>query len=452
MTTGTMMTGTMMTGAVTESTRDPFRASIRSYLLGGIAVTALLIGGVGGWASTTQIAGAIVAGGSLVVDSSVKKVQHLTGGVVGNLRVRDGDHVEAGAILVRLDDTQMRANLSIVTGALDELAARGAREEAERDGFEDVTFPADLLERADTVPAVARLVDGERRLFRIRADGRAGQKAQLRERMGQLDEEIRGLTGQASAKEREIAFIKQELAGVRELWRQNLIQLPRLTALERDAVRIEGEFGALTAQTAQVRGKKAEIALQILQIDQDLRTEVGKDLADVRGKVSELSEKKVAAEDSLKRIDIRAPQAGTVHQLAVHTIGGVVTASEPLMLIVPDADQLTAEVKIQPQDIDQLRLGQRAVVRFPAFNQRTTPEFTGVVKTISADTSADQKSGISFYTVRIAVPEDDIRKSGELRLMPGMPVEASIRTVDRTVISYLVKPLSDQIEKAWRER
>ncbi|WP_375460375.1 HlyD family type I secretion periplasmic adaptor subunit [uncultured Enterovirga sp.] len=435
-----------------EPPRDLYKPAIRRYLLGGLAATALLLGGVGGWAATTQIAGAVVASGSLVVESSVKKVQHPTGGVVGDLRVRDGDHVEAGAILLRLDDTQMRANLAIVTSALDELSARGARDEAERDARETIAFPEDLLQRAGRDPVVARLIDGETRLFRIRAESREGQKAQLRERAGQLDEEIRGLIGQAKAKEREIAFIKQELEGVRELWRKNLIQLPRLTALERDAVRIEGEYGALTAQTAQAKGKKAEIALQIIQIDSDLRSEVGKDLAEIRGKVSELSEKKVAAEDTLKRIDIRSPQSGTVHQLAVHTIGGVVTQSEPIMLIVPDADQLTAEVKIQPQDIDQLHPGQRAVIRFAAFNQRTTPEFSGTVKTISADTTADQKTGLTFYTVRISLSLEEIARAGDFRLVPGMPVETFIRTVDRTVLSYLMKPMSDQVQKAWRER
>lgn len=437
---------------VTDVGPDTFRRSIRRYLFAGVAVTAILIGGVGGWASTTQIAGAVVAGGALVVETNVKKVQHPTGGVVGELHVRDGEYVNGGDLLIRLDDTQMRANLAIVSNALDELTARAARAEAERDGLSEIAFPPELLERAETSPIVARLIEGERRFFRIRAESRAGQKAQLRERIGQLEEEIRGITGQAAAKEREIAFVKKELAGVRELWRQNLIQLPRVTALERDAARIEGEYGALQAQVAQAKGKKAEIELQIIQIDQDLRTEVSKDLAEIRAKVSELREKKVAAEDMLKRIDIRAPQSGTVHQLAVHTIGGVVTPSEPLMLIVPAADNLTAEVKVQPQDIDQLRVGQRAVLRFSAFNQQTTPEFNGTVKTISADTSADQRSGITFYTVRIAVPQAEIEKTGEFKLIPGMPVEAYIRTSDRTVLSYLVKPLADQINKAWRER
>jgi HlyD family secretion protein len=435
-----------------SGTSDPYRRAIRRYLMAGIAISALLVGGIGGWASTTEIAGAVVAAGSLVVESSVKKVQHPTGGVVGEVRVRDGDHVKAGDILVRLDDTQTRSNLAIVTSALDELAARGARDEAERDGASQVVFPADLIARAATDRIVARLIDGEARLFKTRLESRTGQKAQLRERIGQLAEETRGLEGQAKAKEREIVLIHQELEGVRDLWRKNLIQLPRLTALERDAARIEGERGQLIAQIAQVKGKTAETELQILQIDQDLRTEVGKDLAEIRGRVSELSEKKVAAEDQLKRIDIRAPQTGSVHQLSVHTIGGVVTPSEPIMLIVPDSDALTAEVKIQPQDIDQLRVGQQAQMRFPAFSQRTTPEFTGYVKNVSADITLDQKTGATFYTVRVALPEAEIAMAGGLRLVPGMPVETFIRTADRTVISYLTKPLTDQVAKAWREK
>ena len=438
--------------SVSDTGRDPYRGAIRRYLLTGLAVSAFLICGVGGFAAATDIAGAVVAAGSLVVDSSVKKVQHPNGGVVGWLGVRDGDRVEAGQVVVRLDETQLRASLGVVTSALDELTARAARAEAERDGLAEVEFPPDLIRRMASEPTVARLVEGERRLFRVRLESREGQKAQLRERDGQLDEEIRGLTWQSTGKEREIGFIKQELEGVRELWRKNLIQLPRLTALERDAARVEGEYGALIAQAAQAKGKKAEIKLQILQIDQTLRTDVGKELSEIRAQLSELREKKIAAEDNLRRVEIRAPQAGTVHQLAVFTVGGVVQAGEPIMLIVPVADVLTAEVKIQPQDIDQLRIGQVATVRFPAFNQRTTPEFQGNVKTVSADTSTDQKTGISYYTVRIGLPEDEIAKSAHLKLVPGMPVEAHVRTGDRTIMSYLTKPLTDQVTKAWRER
>lgn len=431
---------------------DKTTASMRRALLGGAIVTSVLTLGIGGWAATTDISGAVVAGGALVVESNVKKVQHPTGGVVGEVRVREGDLVKAGDVLLRLDDTQTRANLAIVTKALDELAARQARDEAERDAAAQVTFPADLLARI-AEPDVARAVEGERRFFETRRSAREGQVAQLRERISQLREQIQGLDDQVAAKQREISLIEEELKGVRILWQKNLIQLARLTALERDAARLQGERGALISNIAQTRGKIVETELQIIQIDQDLRSEVSKDLAEIRSRTSEYVERKVAAEDQLRRIEIRSPQDGMVHQLTAHTVGGVISPQgEPIMLIVPAADALSAEVKIAPQDIDQVRVGQTAVVRFPAFNQRTTPELQGEVTRISADVSLDQKSGVSFYTLRINVPESELERLKGLRLVPGMPVETFIRTGDRTVISYLVKPLTDQINKTWRER
>jgi HlyD family secretion protein len=426
--------------------------SMRRALLGGTVVASLLAFGIGGWAATTEIAGAVVAPGSLVVDTNVKKVQHPTGGVIGELRVRDGDHVKAGDVVVRLDDTQTRANLAIITKSLDELAARQARDEAERDGAKKVVFPPELLARLHD-PEVARVVEGERKLFEIRRSAREGQVAQLRERIAQLREQIQGPADQVGAKKREIELIGQELKGVRELWQKNLVQITRVTALERDAARLEGERGSLVSTIAQTKGKITETELQILQIEQDLRTEVGKDLAEIRGKTAELVEKKVAAEDQLKRVDIRAPQDGMVHQLAVHTVGGVITPQgEPIMLIVPEADALTVEARIQPQDIDQVRVGQKAVLRFSAFNQRTTPELNGAVSRVSADVSQDQKTGATYYTIRIAVSEAELARLGGLKLVPGMPVESFIQTGERTVISYLTKPLHDQIMKAWREK
>ena len=432
--------------------RPRAHASIRRHLALTLGLSAALVVGVGGWATMTEISGAVIAPGQLVVESDVKKVQHPTGGVVGELRVREGDKVKAGDVLIRLDETQTRANLDIVLKALDELTARRARDEAERDGAKAAVFPPELVARSGADPAVAHLIEGESRLFSARVAGREGQKAQLRERVAQLRQEISGLTEQAGAKEREIALIGSELKGVRELFGKNLVPFSRVTALERDAARLEGERGQLIASTASARGKITETELQILQIDGDMRTETGKDLAEIRGKWSELVEKRVAAEDQLKRIDLRAPQDGTVHQLVVHTIGGLVTPSEPAMLIVPSADQLAVEVKIQPQDIDNVRLAQKAVLRFPAFNQRVTPEIDGQVSRVSADVSTDPKTGMSYYTARIRVAEDQRERLGGVRLVPGMPVEAFMQIGERSVLSYLTKPLTDQIAKAWRER
>ena len=305
-----------------SKTDNAAQRSIRRHLAAGMVVVLLVGGGVGGWAATTELAGAVIAPGFLVVDSNVKKVQHSTGGIVAELRVKEGDRVKAGDVLLRLDPTQVRAMASMVAKDLYELMARL---EAERENLDAIAFPQDLVARiAD--PDVARAITGERKLFELRRAARAGQKAQLGERIGQLREEIRGLTGQAAAKDKEIDLIKQELAGVRDLWRKNLIPLSRLTELERDAARLEGERSQLIGAAAEAKGKITETELQIIQIDQDLRTEVGKDLAEIRPKISELVERKVAAEDQLKRIDIRAPQDGRVLHLEVHTVGGVVAA------------------------------------------------------------------------------------------------------------------------------
>ena len=425
--------------------------SILRHLFISVIVIVLLVGGIGVWASTSEFAGAVIAQGSLVVDSNVKKVQHPTGGVVAELNVRDGDQVKLGDIVIRLDDTQTRANLQIVTKGLDELGARRAREEAELEGEQNITFPDALLARRDD-PEVDRIIRGESKLFETRRGAREGLKAQLSERVSQSQEEITGLTAQVAAKEKQIEWIQQELEGVRDLWAKKLVQFNRVTSLEREQARLEGERGQLIASIAQAKGKISETKIQILQIDQDMRTEVGRDLADIRGKTAELIEKRVAAEDQLKRIDIRAPQNGMVHQLDVHTVGGVISAGQQIMLIVPAADKLIVEAKVQPQDIDQLRLGQAAVMRFVNFNSRTTPEIIGAVSLISADVTQDQRTGLSFYTVRISVPPEEFARLDALKLVPGMPVEVFVQTTIRTVVSYFVRPFQDQIARTFREK
>jgi len=387
----------------------------------------------------------------MVVDSNVKKVQHPTGGVVGEVRVRDGDRVKTGDIVVRLDETVTRANLAIVTKGLDELSARKARLAAERDGADTISFPADLLNRQKE-PDTASAMLSERRLFELRRSARDGQRAQLRQRVAQLNEEIAGLNSQQVSKAREKLLIERELEGVRDLYQKNLVQISRLTALEREATRLEGERGQLIASIAQAKGKIAELELQILQIDQELSSEVAKEMRDIDAKIGEFVERKVTAEDQLKRIDIRSPQDGTVFQSNVHTVGGVITAGDAIMLIVPNADKLTVEARVNPQDIDQLQIGQKAMLRFTTFNQRTTPEIYGTVNRISADITTDQRTGMSYYTVRIGMSPEEIARLGEVKLVPGMPVETFVQTGERTVMSYLIKPLYDQFTRAFREK
>jgi HlyD family secretion protein len=431
---------------ILDSTR-----SIQRHVMAGLIIVLVLAGGVGGWAGTMTLSGALIAQGSVVVDSNVKKVQHPTGGIVGELNVRDGDRVKQGDVLVRLDDTVTRSNLAIVTKGLDELYARRARLESERDGADTIKFPAGVIAR-ESDPAVASILDGERKLFDLRSSARTGQKAQLRQRIEQLNEEIRGLKAQRESKEKEIKLIAREKEGVYDLWKQKLVPLTKLTQIERDETRLEGESGQLIAQTAQTGGKISETELQIIQIDRDLSSEVAKETREIDGKIGEFVERKVAAEDQLRRIDLRAPQDGTVFQSNAHTVGGVVTAGDAIMMIVPDADSLTVEAKVNPQDIDQVKIGLIALLRLSAFNQRTTPEIDGKVTRISADASTDQRTGQTYYTVRIAMSAEEVAKLGEVRIVPGMPVEAFIQTGDRTMISYLTKPLHDQLMRMFREK
>ena len=427
------------------------RASIRLHLIVGLAVVVILAGGLGGWASTAEISGALIAPGQIVVESNVKKVQHPTGGVVGEVLARDGDIVKAGDILVRLDDTVTKASLAIVTKNLDAQWARAARLEAEQRGLDKITFPPQLLSRINDAD-VKSLILSETKLFEVRVNGRIGQKAQLRERITQLNEEISGLSAQEKAKDQEIALVEKELAGVRDLYDKHLVQISRLTTLERDTARLNGERAQYIASRAQAKGKITETELQIIQVDKDMVSEVSKDLRETNDKIGEFVERKVTAEDQLRRVDIRAPQDGMVLQSTVHTVGGVITAGDAVMMIVPQADALSVEAKVNPQDIDKLQIGQKTLLRLSAFNQRTTPELNGVVTRVSPDVSTDQRTGQSYYTIRVSMAPEEVARLGDAKLIPGMPVEAFVQTGDRTLISYLMKPLSDQLMRAFREK
>jgi len=407
------------------------RPSIRLHMIVGLVVVVLLAGGLGGWASTAAISGALIAPGSIVVESNVKKVQHPTGGVVGEVRVHDGDLVKSGDILVRLDDTVTKASLAIVTKSLNALWARAARLEAEQRGRDKVVFPPELLQQKDD-PDAQEVMASEAKLFEVRTNGRTGQKAQLRERVTQLKEEISGLEAQEKSKDLEIALVEKELVGVKSLYDQHLVQLTRLTTLQRDSARLAGERAQYVSAIAQAKGKITETELQVIQVDKDMVSEVSKDLRETNDKIGEFVERKVTAEDQLRRTDIRAPQDGMVLQSTVHTVGGVVTAGDALMLIVPQGDDLQVEAKVNPQDIDKLQIGQKTLLRMSAFNQRTTPELNGVVTRVSPDVTTDQRTGQSYYTIRVSMPPDEVARLGDAKLIPGMPVEAFVQTGERT--------------------
>jgi len=425
-------------------------ASIGRHLLVVGLVAIVLVGGVGGWAMATSLASAVVASGQFVVASYVKTVQHSSVGIVGEILVHEGQRVAAGDVLMRLDATQTRAGLAIVTKRLNELAIRQARLEAERDDLPEIVFPPEvegLIDDADVVAAMRN----ERNLFAFRRKARDGKKDQLLERVAQYENEISGLKAQATAYERGLGVLESELAGLRGLREKELVTIQRLNALDREAATLGGQHGEVLANQARAAGQIAETQLQILQIDYDYKSEVSTDLREVQAQTGEYIERRVAAEDDLNRIDIIAPQTGIVHQLAVHTVGGVISPGEPIMQIVPESDQLVLEARIAPQDIDQLSVGQNAILRLSAFNQRTTPELTGTISRIGADLTKDQVTGLAYYVVRIAVSPEEVTQLEDLVLVPGMPAEAFIQTGERTMISYLVKPLSDQISRALKE-
>ncbi|SCY29573.1 HlyD family type I secretion periplasmic adaptor subunit [Microvirga guangxiensis] len=423
---------------------------LRQSSVAGLAMIALFGGTIGLWAATSTLSGAVVAGGQFVVDSSVKKIQHSTGGIVGELKVKDGDRVNAGDLLVRLDETLTRANLQVVSKQLDEFIGRQARLEAERDGASEIKVPDEFASRLKD-PAVHKIISSEHTLFLARRAAKDAQKDQLKKRIAQSQDEITGLKAQQHAKAREAELITEELKGVRELYEKNLVQLPRLNALERDAASIEGQRGQLIAAVAQAESRIAETSFQIIQIDEQMRAEAMQELREIQSKIAEYTERKVAAEDQLKRIDIRAPSDGYVHQLNVHTIGGVISPAEPVMLIVPTNDKLELEAKVMPNEIDQVKIGHKATVKVHASNARNMPDLHGKVSRISADVSRDQQTGMTFYTIRVELAPEEIKRLEGLHLIAGMQAEVFVEVNERTPFEYFFKPMKDQIARAFRE-
>ena len=424
--------------------------SIRRYTIAGTAVVVFLTFGVGVWATTTEIAGALIAPGTIVVESNIKKVQHLTGGTIGGIFAQDGDHVRAGDVVARLDDTLTRANLQIISEDLDRATVRLARLEAERQGLPEMQLPSSLQERMGD-PELAALVRGERTLFESRATALTGQKAQLQSRSKQLERQIDGLKAQQAAEDQSVVLLDGDLGDVQALYTKKLVSKERLSNIRLDATRAHGESGRLAAAVAEAQARVSETELQILQLDEQRRSEVTSELRETEAKQTELSERKVVAQDELTKTNIRAPQSGTVQESAIHTIGGVIAPGEVIMMIVPDTDNLVVDALIPPSRIDDVRPGQRVSIRFPAFDAGTTPACQGSVKRISADLIKDQQKQLSYFSARINVENKAACLTDAKVLKPGMPAEVHISTDERSVWSYLLKPLTDQMSRAFRQ-
>jgi HlyD family secretion protein len=419
----------------------------RRLMLGG-AVIVLMFGGVGAWAMTSDLSGAVISQGSVVVDEHSKRVQHRDGGIVAAIQVANGDHVQQNDVLIKLDDTQVRAELSIVDMQLIEMKSRKSRLMAEQELAGQITFPPELLTLAQAKP----IMDSEARLFGHNIRTREGQELQLRQRIEQLSEESNGYSVQKTAKANELALIRKELGDTRQLFAKSLTPASKLYALEREESRIDGERGNYIAQEARIAGQISEVEQQILTLRQVARTEAQKELRTVEARVEELEARQFAARDKLGRMDIRAPQAGVVNELAVHTVGGVISPAEQIMLIVPTDVRRTAEFKLSPAAIDQVHVGQAARLRFSSFNQRTTPELSAEVIYISADVTRDAKDRQEFYTARAVLTEDLPQSLTGKRILPGMPVEVFVTTEKRSALSYFLKPMADQFTRAFKER
>ena len=426
--------------------------SARKYLILGVLALVLLVGGFGGWAVSTNISGAIIASGQVEVEQNRQIVQHPDGGVVSEILVDEGDMVEAGDLLVRLDSSRLKSELTIVEGQLFEMMARRGRLEAERDGTDTVTFVPELLERADGNAELRDLIDGQIRLFEARNNSLTNTTEQLGKRRLQIITQVQGIDAQRDSLERQIELIKQELATQQDLLDRGLAQASRVLALQREEASLGGRRGELIASGGQAQERITEIDIEIDAQQTQRREDAITQLRDIQVNQRELVEQRLALRERLDRLDIRAPVSGIVYGKQVFTPRSVIRPADAVLYLVPQDRPLVIAARVDPIHIDQIFLNQEVVVRFPAFDSRTTPELFGTVVQISADAFTNEQSQQSFYRAEIHLSEDELNKlPNGLALIPGMPVETFMRTADRSPMAYLVKPLADYFIKAFRE-
>lgn len=427
------------------------RSLMRHSLAAGLLVL-LLVGGIGGWAAMTNIAGAIVSPGILVVDGGSQKVQHPEGGVVREILARDEDKVEAGQVLVRLDGTTTAASLAIVDDQLREGFAQLARLTAESEGRLTVVAPESAGDLAQD-DALKALLATQQQLLDARAASRVQQRSRLNEQIAQLQWQAASLTAQREAAAKSLEILVKEDTDLAALFLQGLVSAARLNDVRRDRASVEGEIGRLDGSAANIGASIAERKVQIGQIDVDFRAQVMTDLQTLRQKIAELQQQRIAARDRLAHLEIRAPQSGVVHESIVRTVGGVVGAGETLMLVVPEAKSLLVEARLSQFDIDKVSVGQKVVLRFSSLDQRTTPELDATVVSIAPDLIVDARTGEPYYTMRVSAQGVEAAKlPAGTRLIPGMPVEAFIQTGDRSVLSYLLHPITEQFSRTFIER
>lgn len=441
---------TIATDRTTPPTQETVAVSARLTIQTGFIFLVLLFVIGGSWAQFTTLSGAVVVPGHITVEGRAKAVQHPDGGVVAEILIADGDHVENGAALLRLDDTLLRTERDMFTGRLHEALARRARLEAERDNAGAMHWDPGILEMHGLTPDI-RIIAGQQKLFQARKNARLGRIAMLTERIRQFEDQISGWQAVNESLTRQIASMDTELASVRALRDKGLVTVSRVLDLERRRETLVGKIAEQEAEIARIQDAIGEARIQILQIDREFRQDVLTRLREADSEIGDTVQNLAATRERLRRVNVRAPVSGEVYGLSVVTIGGVIAAGETVLRIVPQTDQFEVEVFIEPRFVDDVFPGQSAVLRLSAFNTRTTPDLHGTVRSVSADVIADQQSGAPVYSVRLTVTGSELARLGERQLVQGMPVEVFIQTGQRSPLDYLLKPLSDQVRRAFRE-
>lgn len=424
---------------------DQIMASRMRFSLIAVAVLVLVFGGA---AAIVPIGGAIIGSGQVSVESRVKRIAHPQGGIVADIAVRNGDHVEAGQVLMRLDDTVTEADASYSTLSVYQLLAQRSRLEAERLGSSAITFPSELTQSPS--PGAIQAMADERRLADIRRSEMSGQIAQLNARVAQYNEQIAGFQGQIGALQKQTALIEPERKGVDDLWQKGLVTISRRNQLERTAVDLEGSVSSLRSNIAEAQARITEAREQMIQLGETRRSTAGTELARINEALNQQQVRSVSAGDQQDRSLIRAPYSGVIDKLAFGATGEVVRPAETILEIVPDSDTLLVEGSISPGDIDQASVGQSARLRFSAFNSTATPEVRGKLIYVAAERTTNPDTQQSFYPVRIEIDQADLRAANLPALKPGMPAELFIETGSRSMMSYITKPLSDQLARAFR--
>jgi HlyD family type I secretion membrane fusion protein len=437
----------------TERPTSPprLKVSARGPVVAGLAIFALAVGGFGSWAALAPLSSASIAPGVVVVEGSRKTVQHLEGGIIKEILVAEGSTVEAGQVLVRMDGIRPRALYELLQSEYLAALALKARLVAERDDLDHITFSAEVLASKDD-PEVKDLIVGESRLFDARRTGLHGQIDILHQRMVQFEQEIKGLEAQRISKTRQRALIQEELKAVQRMYEQGYEKKPRLLALRRANARLAGERGEHIADISRVKQGIGEAELRIIDLQNGFQREVAAEFQAARTRIAELRDRIRAQEDVLRRLDVRAPQAGVVMGLKVHTTDGVITPGMPILDIVPSKEHLIIDAHVNPEDIDVVHPGLTAQVRLTAYKRRSTPTVDGWVTQVSGDRFVDSHSGSAYYLARIELDPPSLAALDDVKLYPGMPAEVMIETGKRTALDYIISPIANGIQRALREQ